>query len=292
MTSTISSGAGLHWFVINLDRSTDRLAAITRDLRAAGVAFTRVPAVDGRGLKLPVPGVDPEGFRRAQGRDLRLTDIGNYLSHLRAMRVFLDSRYQFAMVLEDDAVVTPQAARLAEMLTAPGVPDDWDMVKFEAHHISLNFPFRRLLGPYRLCTQPTRPTGCAAYLINRSSAAVLLDRLLPMRAMYDHAFDRGWAHNMRVRTVVPLPIQVSYETGSTMSSAENRARKVAWWQKGPTLWWRTRTETMRFASALYGWAMPTRRFPWPLGPAGGSSLHQEAERAISECANRAETAAK
>jgi glycosyl transferase, family 25 len=274
MTTAAHKPAPLHWFVINLDRSTDRLDAITGNLAAAGVAFTRVPAVDGWRLTVPIPGVDPARFRRTQGRNLRLSDIGNYLSHLRTLRAFLDTPHQHAMVLEDDAVVTAEAVRLAEMLTAPDAPDDWDMIKFEAHHISFNFRLRSLFGAYRLCAQPTRPTGCAAYLINRAGAAALLNRLLPMQVMYDHAFDRGWALNIRVRTILPLPIQVSYACASTMSTAENRARKVAWWQKGPVLLWRAGTEIMRLASALYAWALPTRRFPWPVSGGGGEALQR------------------
>jgi hypothetical protein len=119
-------------------------------------------------------------------------------------------------------------------------------------------------------------------LINRTAAEALLRGLLPMAAMFDHAFDRGWVLGIRVRTVLPLPVHVS-GAASTLSTGANRERKVAWWQKGPTLYWRTVTEVMRFTSASYAWARPTPRFPWPvIDRVNGRQLYEEAERVISD----------
>ena len=269
-----------HWFVINLERSTERLATITRTLSVVGVDFTRVPAVDGRRLSFPLPGIDPDRYRRTHGRDVRLTEIGCYMSHLRALRTFLDTPHLYAMVLEDDAVVTPESVRLVERLTAIGAPDDWDMVKFEAHHLTVGLPIRAVSGRYRLCVLPTRPTGAAAYLVNRAAASAILGALLPMRVPYDHAYDRAWALHLRVRAILPLPIDVRH-IESTISPADNPARKVRLGQKGPSLLWRARTETLRALCALHAWAFPSRRFPWPGVAPTDTSLYDAMERAIA-----------
>lgn len=267
-----------HWLVINLDRSVDRLAAVTGDLDGLGIPFTRVPAVDGRELVLPLPGVDAALYRRTHARDLRMAEVGCYISHLRALRTFLDGPHAHAMVLEDDALITPAAARVVEALTAAGAPDDWDVVKFEAHHPALGLPIRPVVDGVRLCALATRPTGSAAYLIDRAGAEALLAHLLPMRVPYDHAFDRGWALGLRVRAVQPFPI-VPRPTLSTISPRTETVRKLGVWGKRHSLAWRAGTETMRFVSALHAWARPRHASP-PPGP-GRAALFDAFERAVA-----------
>ncbi len=250
----------IHWFYVNLDRSADRRTSMEASLDALGLPFTRVPAVDGSRLTFPIPGVDRALYRRAHGREVRLAEVGCYLSHLKVMQTFLSTPYAYAMVLEDDAVVTSDAVRLPDALTSPGIRDTWDVVKFEAHHPSAGLPIRRLFGAYRLCALAMRPTGSAAYLVNRKAAAAYLAHLLPMRVPYDHAFDRGWAMGLKVRAVMPLPIRPDGGL-STISTPDAPHVKVKLWRKAPTLMWRTGTETMRVVSALHAWAFPKRAFP-------------------------------
>ena len=156
-----------------------------------------------------------------------------------------------------------------------------NLVKLEAHHSTVSLPIRRLFGPYCLCVVPTRPTGSAAYVINRSAAGAFLERLLPMVVPYDHAFDRGWALGLRVRAITPWPVKTD---GPSTISGEFRKLKA--WQKGYSLAWRARTETMRFAGALHAWVLPGRRFQWlPRAPAGGKALFDQADREIErQCA--------
>lgn len=262
------SNTRLRWFFINLDRSPDRRAEMVADMRALGVEATRVAAIDGAALQLPLPGIDPDRYRTVHGRVLRSSEVGCYLSHIRVMQAFLAQPHEYAVILEDDVILNRDTADLVEELTASGAPDDWDMVKFEAHHKGMALPLRRLGGAYRLCALPTRSQGSAAYLVNRKTAAAFIERLLPMLVPYDHAFDRGWAMGLRMRAIVPWPIGTRPGVISTIT--DSPARKVRLYEKLPTLMWRTKTETMRFLSALYAWAAPTRRFPWAPRPRPGS----------------------
>ena len=122
-------GSDICWLVINLDRSPDRLAWITRHLEDLGLAFMRVAGIDGMALPEPLPGIDRDLFRTCHGRELRGTDAGCYLSHLRALSMFLATGHRYAVILEDDILLSREAVRLVEMLTADGARDDWDMVK-------------------------------------------------------------------------------------------------------------------------------------------------------------------
>ncbi len=46
--------ASLKVFLINLDRSADRLVAMQEKLGRAGLSFQRVPAVDGATIEFPI----------------------------------------------------------------------------------------------------------------------------------------------------------------------------------------------------------------------------------------------
>ncbi|MBW7922798.1 MAG: glycosyltransferase family 25 protein [Rubellimicrobium sp.] len=95
-------------FLINLDGSADRLQSATAQLNAAGIAFERVPAFDGRNLNPDqFPDYDAEAAIRYMGRPLRGGEIGCYLSHLSAARKVVESGAPFGMVLEDDLDLLP-----------------------------------------------------------------------------------------------------------------------------------------------------------------------------------------
>jgi glycosyl transferase family 25 len=108
-------------FVINLDGSQNRMDMISARLAAQKVAFHRVPAVDGR--KLDLSGLaDDDACRREMGRSIQPGEVGCYLSHLKAMRAFVESGAEYGVVLEDDAIPTadfaPTLAALVPFLQA------------------------------------------------------------------------------------------------------------------------------------------------------------------------------
>lgn len=117
-------------YLINLDGSGDRLRSASRQLDDAGMVFERVPAFDGRALRVDeFPGYDPAGAMTYMGRPLRGGEIGCYLSHLDCTRRFLDSGADHGLVFEDDMRLMPGFAEglgiLSDWLTQH---DDWDLV--------------------------------------------------------------------------------------------------------------------------------------------------------------------
>jgi glycosyl transferase family 25 len=93
----------LQLFVINLDRSKDRLDRIQSRLESQGFDFVRVPAIDG-GLKENHDRLVPKE-RTHYFRPLVRGEIACYLSHLRALQAFLSSDASYGLILEDDAVL-------------------------------------------------------------------------------------------------------------------------------------------------------------------------------------------
>ena len=230
-----------------------------------------MPGIDGRALPEPLPGIDRDLFRTCHGRELRGTDAGCYFSHLRALSMFLASGHRYGVILEDDILLSREAVRLVEMLTADGARDDWDMVKLTGNGTTRRLNMRRLAGEFRLSVLWTRLPGAAGYLVNRRAAEAYVERLLPMAVLYDHAFDRGWALGLRVRAITPFPaIGVGTPSSgvSTIGGPDRPQFKVKDWRKVLTLWWRTKTEVMRVVAAVHAMVSPTRPLPlFPLSPA-------------------------
>lgn len=105
--------------VINLDRSPERLRAIGADLDLAGLAWSRLRAVEPDTDYL----VQTDIYDRARanylfGRDLTRGEVGCFSSHLAALRALGDSGCDIGLILEDDAQVFHDTGQTIAGITA------------------------------------------------------------------------------------------------------------------------------------------------------------------------------
>lgn len=117
-------------YLINLDGSDDRLRSAKRQLDDARIPFERVPAFDGRALRVEeFPEYDAAGAMAYMGRPLRGGEIGCYLSHLDCARRFLESGAPCGLVFEDDMQLNPGFAEgLRIVLDWLDEHRNWDLV--------------------------------------------------------------------------------------------------------------------------------------------------------------------
>lgn len=242
---------GTTLYYINLRRAGERDRTLRQRLSELGLAATRIEAVDGAALPGDLPGFRQNLYGWTHGRELRPGEIGCQLSHLRALETFYASAAEFALIFEDDAILDASLPSLVAALTSGEAPRDWDLVKLQSIHRSKPVRLRPLDGGHWLAAMLYRTSGAAAYLVNRHAARVLLERLLPMRVPYDHAFDRGWFLGLRVRAVYPFPVRCDWGEGAPVSAIENiRPRHLGGLPFATTMLYRAATESARFASAL------------------------------------------
>ncbi|MCA0998769.1 glycosyltransferase family 25 protein [Alloyangia pacifica] len=121
-----------HIQVINLDRSVDRMARISKQLAAEGLNFHRLKATDGRTLsKVDLAHYSALRCLLYYGRRLSSGEIGCFRSHQRAAEAFLQSSREFGLVLEDDAEIPENFGKaldeLAEQLRLHA-DDSWEAV--------------------------------------------------------------------------------------------------------------------------------------------------------------------
>lgn len=151
--------------VINLDRSTERLANVATEFAKIGVPFERIAAVDAF-EDLPSLAV-PSG--------LTGSEMACFLSHRKCWQIIADDTNRYGAVFEDDVILKSDAGPL--LSNDSWVPRDADIVKLET-----------LLGHVRLgCSAPIGNShtiaqlvgehlGTAGYVISKASAQKLLRR--------------------------------------------------------------------------------------------------------------------
>ena len=161
---------------INLDRSPDRRAEIQAQADRLGLQLEFVSAVDGKLL----PPDDPErarydAFKRrlTWRRGLSEAEIACVLSHRRAVARFLKSDNRFAVVLEDDAILSEDfTARLEAVLRAA---DRWSIVRLETRLSETDSPkIAPLDDGAALVLRRKWTLGGTAILYSRRSAEAFL----------------------------------------------------------------------------------------------------------------------
>jgi glycosyl transferase family 25 len=239
-------------WVINLDRAPERLSRISAQLQRLGLPFERLPAVDARALRPEQrAALDEPAYRHKHGMTPVLGELGCYLSHVEAMRRFVASPAEFALVLEDDVLLHDSLPGVLRGLMAQ--PQRWDVVKLSAVHSGTPVPVLELAPGHHLAVMLSRCTGSSAYLMNRRAAAAYLASpggLLPMSLPYDHVFDQGWRFGLKFRLVTPTPCGHDEEIASTIVAPPGVNRKFHWTKRLSTYRYRLGNELRRLVYGL------------------------------------------
>lgn len=239
----------LQTWVINLDRAPDRLARISAQLHRLGLEFTRLPAVDARNLTADQSAaLDETGYRRKHGMAPLPGELGCYLSHVEAMRLFLAGGAEFALILEDDVLLHDSLPGVLHGLMRHA--ERWDMVKLSAVHSGTPQTVLEVAPGHWLAVMLSRCTGSSAYLVNRRAAQAYAEGLLPMQLPYDHVFDQGWRFHLKVRLVTPTPCGHDDQIASTIVAPPGPSRKFHWTRRLPAFSYRLGNEARRLVYGL------------------------------------------
>lgn len=238
--------------VINLDRSPERLSSVVAQLDQLGLSWQRLSASDGKLLSMHDPAlIDVPSFRRKHGKEPLPGELGCYLSHVRAIEIFLLTSKQAVLILEDDVQLGADLPKVLDNLMASATR--WDVVKLSGLHNGTPLFMRALNGSYRMAVGLSRYTGASCYLVNRHAAEAYAKDLLPMTLPYDHEYDQAWVRGIRIRMVVPAPCTHSFEMGSVLHPAGVSRPNFHWTKRLGTLRWRFGNELRRFLHGLWQW---------------------------------------
>ena len=230
-------------YLINLDRAPERLAAADAQLRAAGVAYERIPALDGRALGWAVlgPRVSRFRFTLVHGHPPALGAAASTLSHHEAYRRFLAAGEPAALIFEDDVTLDPARFRRALDLIRPRLDPAKPELFLLCDHEGETPPTGEGIAPTGPCT------ACAeAYVITAAAARRFLALNDPLHAILD-----AWGHWARRGFAIwkvypPAATQADVPSISHAASAASRRTRWGWY----VALWRVRLALTRALDAL------------------------------------------
>ncbi len=170
-------------FIINLDRAQDRWNATAQKFRDLGFDVVRVPAVDGKTLERPFPDFSPFLYFCRRGRPISAAKVACFQSHLKALRTFLETGDEFALICEDDVTPLPELPELVEK--ALEYRDVWNFLRLNGIKATKGVDFAVLSEKYRLGVDLKTASGNGAKIVDREAARLLLTKTLPIRLPHD-----------------------------------------------------------------------------------------------------------
>lgn len=172
-------------YLINLDRSCDRLTFMTEQFCKLGCDFTRVSAVDAR---MFTPGQIQDALAPNQKWPHPLTpaEIGCFLSHKKCLELIAQGEEDHAAIFEDDVLFGRDADKL--FASSDWIPADADIIKIETHDKIV------LLGTHLPCAEThftvarlrSRHLLSAGYIISKPAAQRMLAFMEKPSAPLDH----------------------------------------------------------------------------------------------------------
>lgn len=198
MTNTI------HVYLINLPNAQDRLRHAESELSKLQIPYTVVKAIRGSELDYPHPQFSETTYKLMQGRRRIDAEVGCYLSHMKAIQLFLDSDHDYGLMLEDDIRFEASAK---EVITSALQAASFDMLRLSTVNTGRWTKTVQLSAKHFLGVAYTREKGAGAYLINRKAAKKMLHKYLPMKLPYDHRFDLEWLDRYRTLGITPALVQ-------------------------------------------------------------------------------------
>jgi glycosyl transferase, family 25 len=251
MRPDIQTYKDVNVYLINLNRSPERLAHISKQLHELQVPFERVTAFDASNEDLSLCQIDRQVFAKVHGRtQIRNAEIGCHQSHFAALDRFVKSDTKFAVIFEDDIQIGNSINLTLDQLQLWS--DEWDIVPLFHWHRGTPIRVKRS-GNFTLNVFLTAVTSSAAYVVNRPAAKVLLAHMKVQTACVDHELFDVAAHGLRLRGITPKCITLSEQANiSTIGASDpNSGLKPSFWSRIPTLIHRSRYAMFRLFNGIH-----------------------------------------
>lgn len=174
----------MHTYLINLDRSPDRLDSFKSQFETLGLLFERVPAVEGAAV--PVEEAVAIKADRFEFQPINAAELGVFLSHRECWKRLVSEEVPHAAVFEDDVVFSEFLPEVYDVLDAQSFA--YDVVKLET--TLRRVAYQRQSISEGSCFSVNKLLswhgGAAGYVIARSAAERLLDLTEKVADPVDH----------------------------------------------------------------------------------------------------------
>jgi glycosyl transferase family 25 len=191
-------------------------------LEAIGIAFERVSAVNG--LDVPADLRDQFFIDDSDFTHLSVGEVGCYASHLVVFQKMLADGLPWALILEDDAIIEPNAKAVVEEAVA-AAPNGWDIIKVcnKPKHLSIRY---RRLSQGKLVRFRVQPVLTTGYIVSAAGATKFLSQRPRVRPI-DMDFRRTWEFGTEVLGVLPPIVSIDDRASSVILEMGGREAKAA-----------------------------------------------------------------
>ena len=209
-------------FLINLDRSTDRLDACGHELQRLKLDYERIQAVDGLALSdeevSQVYSVKKSDYQKT----LSKTELACYLSHQKVFHEIKKQKLNFAVVLEDDFLINESFLSAIESLQKFKEP--WDIVKLSEFPIKRKAAHEIYIDDLAFVTYNKVPNRTLAQAVSSAGADKLLLGSEMIRRPIDIDIQYWWEKGLNVFGMRPYPVSCKTEATSTIDFKSDRKK--------------------------------------------------------------------
>jgi glycosyl transferase family 25 len=207
-------------YLINLDRSPDRLYQFAGQAAKFGLDFNRIAAVDGQSdeIKFRAERAKP-GFSTGH---IRPNALACFESHRTVWGLIASGCDQYALVFEDDVVF---GEKFENFLNSSWIPKSADIVKLETFFLEGYFDNRpaTTIDGRDVLRVRSSSFGTSAYILSREAASLLLKSTEEITDPVDEVMFSTKSHifwKLRIFQVDPAPVvqaNLIHEDGAAWS---------------------------------------------------------------------------
>jgi len=220
------------YYLINLDRATDRLEFMQNEFNKQGIQFTRIQAVDAKTL-------DPKSFKvkNLYDRDMFPGEFGCYLSHVKTLQTFLESNHDFAVIIEDDSIFEDHFKEIVHKTISKyqDLPKkhQWDVLKLR-NGKRRNIKISDIDQNYFIGACGTSiPITTIAAIWTRNGAEKFLKKVVNpipiIKRPIDCELQHPWEYNLLIYNLLPSIVK-NAEIG-TQIQADYSKKKASFWKQ-------------------------------------------------------------
>lgn len=223
-------------YVINMDKSTDRMVNIKKQEPILGKKITRIPAIDGKSLSKEEINLNSTGLCSSFCSN---SMIGCFLSHKKAWQSIVDNGDEYAIIMEDDCELIKDTngnfqIELKKLLDEliPSKPDFIYLGCFGACDPSKKYSLFEFISMQTMTKikqsgkksdvknkysfVPESPVGFHCYIISNSAAKKLINYMPKADFHVDVTF-LNYADNFKVYAASK---QLAFQAASTSNSTQ------------------------------------------------------------------------
>lgn len=190
-------------YVINLNRSKQRLVGMCNEFHNARMQFNRFSAVNGKEMGFTAEKLEQEGIYKPlpliSDKTMTPGEFGIYYSHYNILKDIVEHKYETAMIFEDDARFGDEMKTNLETVME-NAPKDWDMIFLgcregepngadpeklkhtKSFHLQINGEQKNATF---LRADGATTTAAHGYIVNQKMAQLLVDNLMPIQGPID-----------------------------------------------------------------------------------------------------------